>query len=103
LLVTERGASFGYNTLVSDMRALPILARTTGAPVIFERHPFGAAARARAPRRAGGGEVVPVLGAAAVSVGVAGVSSKPIRSRSRAVGRPPTWCRCASSKVWCGR
>src|SRR5689334_23789191 len=32
VLVTERGASFGYNTLVSDMRALPILARTTGAP-----------------------------------------------------------------------
>src|SRR5262249_1678181 len=35
-LVTERGASFGYNTLVADMRALPILARTTGAPVIFD-------------------------------------------------------------------
>ena len=36
VLVTERRASFGYNTLVSDMRALPILARTTGAPVIFD-------------------------------------------------------------------
>ena len=36
ILVTERGASFGYNTLVSDMRALPILARETGAPVIFD-------------------------------------------------------------------
>src|SRR5271166_4368321 len=36
VLITERGASFGYNTLVSDMRALPILARTTGAPVIFD-------------------------------------------------------------------
>ncbi len=36
VLVTERGASFGYNTLVSDMRALPIMARTTGAPVIFD-------------------------------------------------------------------
>src|SRR5207248_3973127 len=35
VLVTERGASFGYNTLVSDMRALPILA-ATGAPVIFD-------------------------------------------------------------------
>src|SRR5665809_97821 len=35
VLVTERGASFGYNTLVSDMRALPILAET-GAPVIFD-------------------------------------------------------------------
>ena len=36
VLVTERGVSFGYNTLVSDMRALPILRRTTGAPVIFD-------------------------------------------------------------------
>src|SRR5262249_51122202 len=36
VLVTERGTSFGYNTLVSDMRALPILARSTGAPVIFD-------------------------------------------------------------------
>src|SRR4029079_13052993 len=36
VLVTERGASFGYTTLVSDMRSLPILARTTGAPVIFD-------------------------------------------------------------------
>src|SRR5205807_3455303 len=36
VLVTERGASFGYNTLVSDMRALPILALSTRAPVIFD-------------------------------------------------------------------
>ncbi len=36
ILVTERGVSFGYNTLVSDMRALPIMARETGAPVIFD-------------------------------------------------------------------
>src|SRR6187551_2659882 len=36
VLVTERGVSFGYNTQVSDMRALPILARATGAPVIFD-------------------------------------------------------------------
>ena len=62
VLVTERGASFGYNTLVSDMRALPILARSTGAPVDLRRHPLGAAARrarhhigrrARIRRRAG--------------------------------------------------
>src|SRR6059058_3672405 len=36
VLVTERGVSFGYNTLISDMRALPILAETTGAPVIYD-------------------------------------------------------------------
>ena len=59
ILVTERGVSFGYNTLVSDMRALPILAET-GAPGDLRRHPFGAAAgragdgeRGRAALRAG--------------------------------------------------
>jgi len=72
VLITERGASFGYNTLVSDMRALPILART-GAPVIFDathsvQQPGG-------QRTASGGEreFVPVLARAAVAVGVAGV------------------------------
>jgi 2-dehydro-3-deoxyphosphooctonate aldolase (KDO 8-P synthase) len=72
VLVTERGASFGYNTLVSDMRALPILARS-GAPVIFDathsvQQPGGQGT-------ASGGEraFVPVLARAAVAVGVAGV------------------------------
>ena len=44
VLVTERGASFGYNTLVSDMRALPILARDDRRAGDLRRHPFGAAA-----------------------------------------------------------
>jgi 2-dehydro-3-deoxyphosphooctonate aldolase (KDO 8-P synthase) len=73
VMVTERGASFGYNTLVSDMRALPILARTTGAPVIFDathsvQQPGGQGASSGGER-----EFVPVLARAAVSVGVAGV------------------------------
>jgi 2-dehydro-3-deoxyphosphooctonate aldolase (KDO 8-P synthase) len=73
VLVTERGASFGYNTLVSDMRALPILARTTGAPVIFDathsvQQPGGQGASSGGER-----EFVPVLACAAVAVGVAGV------------------------------
>jgi len=73
VLVTERGASFGYNTLVSDMRALPILKRTTQAPVIFD-----ATHSVQQPGRQGtssGGEreFVPVLARAAVAVGVAGV------------------------------
>jgi 2-dehydro-3-deoxyphosphooctonate aldolase (KDO 8-P synthase) len=73
VLVTERGASFGYNTLVSDMRALPILARTTGAPVIFDathsvQQPGGKGASSGGER-----EFVPVLARAAVAVGVAGV------------------------------
>ena len=73
VLVTERGASFGYNTLVSDMRALPILARATGAPVIFDAthsvHQPGGKGDASGGER----EFVPVLARAAVAVGVAGV------------------------------
>jgi 2-dehydro-3-deoxyphosphooctonate aldolase (KDO 8-P synthase) len=73
VLVTERGASFGYNTLVSDMRALPIMARTTGAPIIFDathsvQQPGGQGATSGGQR-----EFVPVLARAAVAVGVAGV------------------------------
>jgi len=73
VLVTERGASFGYNTLVSDMRALPILARTTGAPVIFDathsvQQPGGKGASSGGER-----EFVPVLARAAVAVGIAGI------------------------------
>lgn len=73
IMVTERGVSFGYNMLVSDMRALPILARTTGAPVIFDatqsvQQPGGQGASSGGER-----EFVPVLARAAVAVGVAGV------------------------------
>ena len=72
VLVTERGVSFGYNTLVSAMRALPILAET-GAPVIFDathsvQQPGGAGATSSGERR-----FVPVLARAAVAVGVAGI------------------------------
>jgi 2-dehydro-3-deoxyphosphooctonate aldolase (KDO 8-P synthase) len=72
VLVTERGVSFGYNTLVSDMRALPVLAKT-GAPVIFDathsvQQPGGQGASSGGER-----EYVPVLARAAVAVGVAGV------------------------------
>jgi 2-dehydro-3-deoxyphosphooctonate aldolase (KDO 8-P synthase) len=72
VLVTERGVSFGYNTLVSDMRALPILAKI-GAPVIFDathsvQQPGGQGTSS-------GGErgFVPVLARAATAVGIAGL------------------------------
>ena len=73
VMVTERGASFGYNTLVSDMRSLPIMAETTGAPVIFDathsvQQPGGRGTTSGGERR-----FVPVLARAAVAVGVAGV------------------------------
>ena len=72
VLVTERGVSFGYNTLVSDMRALPVLAET-GAPVIFDathsvQQPGGLGGASGGQR-----EFVAVLARAAVAVGVAGV------------------------------
>jgi 2-dehydro-3-deoxyphosphooctonate aldolase (KDO 8-P synthase) len=73
VLVTERGASFGYNTLVSDMRSLPILARTTGAPVIFDATHSVQQPGGKGSSSGGEREFVPVLARAAVAVGVAGV------------------------------
>jgi 2-dehydro-3-deoxyphosphooctonate aldolase (KDO 8-P synthase) len=72
VMLTERGASFGYNTLVSDMRALPVMA-AMGAPVIFDathsvQQPGGQGTSSGGDRR-----MVPVLARAAVAVGVAGV------------------------------
>ena len=72
VLVTERGVSFGYNTLISDMRALPILAET-GAPVIFDathsvQQPGGQGIQSGGERR-----FVRALARAAVAVGIAGV------------------------------
>ncbi len=72
VLLTERGTSFGYNTLISDMRALPVL-HETGAPVVFDathsvQQPGGLGGASGGQR-----EFVPVLARAAVSVGVAGI------------------------------
>jgi 2-dehydro-3-deoxyphosphooctonate aldolase (KDO 8-P synthase) len=72
VMLCERGASFGYNTLVSDMRSLPIMAET-GAPVIFDathsvQQPGGQGATSGGERR-----FVETLARAAVAVGVAGV------------------------------
>ena len=73
VLVTERGTSFGYNALVSDMRALPILARTTGAPVVFDATHSVQQPGGQGTASGGEREFVPVLAKAAVAVGVAGV------------------------------
>jgi 2-dehydro-3-deoxyphosphooctonate aldolase (KDO 8-P synthase) len=73
VLVTERGASFGYNTLVSDMRALPILARTTGAPVVFDATHSVQQPGGQGTASGGEREFVPVLARAAVAVGIAAV------------------------------
>ncbi len=73
VLVTERGASFGYNTLVTDFRGVPVMAEQTGAPVIFDathsvQQPGGQGATSGGQR-----DMVPTLARAAVAVGVAGI------------------------------
>jgi len=72
VLVTERGASFGYNTLIADMRSLPILAQM-GCPVVFDashsvQQPGGLGSTSGGQR-----EFVPVMARAAVAVGVAAI------------------------------
>ncbi|AEO48405.1 2-dehydro-3-deoxyphosphooctonate aldolase [Rhodospirillum rubrum F11] len=73
VLLTERGASFGYNTLVTDMRSLPIMARDTGCPIIIDathsvQQPGGQGGSSGGQR-----EFAPVIARAALAVGVAGV------------------------------
>jgi 2-dehydro-3-deoxyphosphooctonate aldolase (KDO 8-P synthase) len=72
VLLTERGTSFGYNTLVVDMRGLPIMAET-GKPVIFDATHSGQQPGGRGESSGGQREYAPVLARAAVAVGVAGV------------------------------
>ena len=72
MLLTERGVSFGYNTLVSDMRALPIMAKL-GAPVVFDATHSVQQPGGQGSSTGGDREMVPVLARAAVAVGVAGV------------------------------
>jgi 2-dehydro-3-deoxyphosphooctonate aldolase (KDO 8-P synthase) len=72
ILVCERGASFGYNTLVSDMRALPILAQT-GFPVVFDATHSVQQPGGQGTTTGGQREFVPVLARAAVAIGVAAV------------------------------
>ena len=72
ILLTERGSSFGYNTLVSDFRGLPVMAKT-GAPVVFDathsvQQPGGLGGKSGGQR-----EFVPVLARAAAAVGIAGL------------------------------
>ncbi|MCC3245162.1 3-deoxy-8-phosphooctulonate synthase [Methylocystis sp. WRRC1] len=89
VLVTERGESFGYNTLVADMRALPIL-RETGAPVIFDathsvQQPGGRGASSGGERR-----FVATLARAAVAVGVAGLFVETHPDPDAAISDPAT-------------
>ncbi|MDA7984547.1 MAG: 3-deoxy-8-phosphooctulonate synthase [Alphaproteobacteria bacterium] len=92
ILLTERGVSFGYNTLVSDMRGLPVLAQT-GWPVVFDcthsvQQPGGRGARSGGQR-----EFAPVLARAAVAVGVAAVFMETHRDPDNAPSDGPNMIR----------
>jgi 2-dehydro-3-deoxyphosphooctonate aldolase (KDO 8-P synthase) len=72
ILLTERGVSFGYNTLVNDFRALPIMART-GYPVVFDATHSVQQPGGKGSSSGGEREFAPVLARAALAVGVAAV------------------------------
>jgi 2-dehydro-3-deoxyphosphooctonate aldolase (KDO 8-P synthase) len=92
-MACERGASFGYNNLVSDMRSLAIM-RETGAGRV-RCHPLGAAAGRQGHLVGRQREMVPVLSRAAVAVGVAACSWKPIPILQKHCRTAPTPCRWA--------
>jgi 2-dehydro-3-deoxyphosphooctonate aldolase (KDO 8-P synthase) len=73
VMLCERGVSFGYNTLVSDMRALPIMAAETGCPIVFDATHSTQQPGGRGGTSGGQREFAPVLARAAVSIGVAAV------------------------------
>ncbi|MGO9171545.1 MAG: 3-deoxy-8-phosphooctulonate synthase [Rhodomicrobium sp.] len=98
VLVTERGVSFGYNTLVTDMRALPILAET-GCPVVFDathsvQQPGGRGTESGGERR-----FVPVLARAAVAVGVAALFIETHQDPDRAPSDGPNMLPLSSLEV----
>jgi 2-dehydro-3-deoxyphosphooctonate aldolase (KDO 8-P synthase) len=88
VLVTERGVSFGYNTLVSDMRALPTLTKI-GAPVIFDATHSVQQPGGQGTSSGGERQFVPVLARAAVAVGVAGLFIETHQAPDRAPSDGP--------------
>ncbi|HUC71666.1 MAG TPA: 3-deoxy-8-phosphooctulonate synthase [Stellaceae bacterium] len=89
ILLCERGASFGYNTLVTDMRALPIMAQT-GYPVVFDATHAVAQPGGLGDRSGGEREFGPVLARAAVAVGIAAVFIETHEDPDRALCEGPT-------------
>jgi 2-dehydro-3-deoxyphosphooctonate aldolase (KDO 8-P synthase) len=85
ILLCERGTSFGYNTLIVDMRALPIMART-GYPVVFDATHAVAQPGGLGDRSGGEREFAPVLARAAVAVGVAAIFIETHQDPDHAIG-----------------
>ena len=91
VMVCERGVSFGYNNLVSDMRALPVL-RATGCPVVFDATHSVQLPGGQGSASGGQREFVPVLARAAVAAGIAGlfIETHPEPARALSDG-PNSW------------
>ena len=88
ILVCERGASFGYNNLVSDMRSLSVM-RETGCPVVFDATHSVQLPGGRGTSSGGQREFVPVLARAAVAVGIAGLFAETHPDPSKALSDGP--------------
>ena len=100
IMVCERGASFGYNNLVSDMRSLAIM-RDTGCPVVFDATHSVQLPGGQGTTSGGQREFVPVLARAAIATGVAGVFMEthpdPVQGAVGRAQRLAAAARCASS------
>ena len=92
ILLTERGASFGYNMLVSDMRSLPIMART-GCPIVFDATHSVQLPGGHGTSSGGQAEFVPALARAAVAVGVSAVFVETHEEPSRSPSDGPNMVR----------
>jgi 2-dehydro-3-deoxyphosphooctonate aldolase (KDO 8-P synthase) len=90
ILLCERGASFGYNTLISDMRSLPILA-DTGYPVVFDATHSVQQPGGQGTQSGGQREFVPVLARAATAIGVAAVFMETHQDPDKAPATARTW------------
>ncbi|MBU3078666.1 3-deoxy-8-phosphooctulonate synthase [Sphingomonas quercus] len=94
VLLCERGASFGYNTLVTDMRSLPIMART-GFPVVFDATHSVQQPGGQGTSSGGEREFVPVLARAALAIGVAAIFMETHEQPERAPSDGPNMVRLA--------
>ncbi len=88
IMVCERGASFGYNNLVSDMRSLAVM-RNTGCPVVFDATHSVQLPGGQGTASGGQREFVPVLARAAVAVGIAGIFMETHPTPSKALSDGP--------------
>jgi 2-dehydro-3-deoxyphosphooctonate aldolase (KDO 8-P synthase) len=90
VLVTERGTSFGYNTLVTDFRGLPRMAQDTGMPIVFDATHSVQQPGAQGGASGGQREYVPVLSRAAVAIGVAALFMETHQDPDNAPSDGPT-------------